>query len=93
VHRPAPSISKALIALTKSLPSHSLDRIRVNAICPGPVTRHDECRSLTRDCAHGRMIDPRSADERYLVSDAASMVTGVAIDGGKSLGVPPKNHQ
>jgi len=28
----------------------------------------------------------------YLVSEAAAMVTGtsIAIDGGKSLGVPPK---
>jgi NAD(P)-dependent dehydrogenase (short-subunit alcohol dehydrogenase family) len=43
--------------------------------------------------AHGRMISPEEVAEAilYLVSDAAAMVTGtaVAIDGGKSLGVPP----
>ena len=43
--------------------------------------------------AHGRMITPEevAAAVLYLVSDAACMVTGtaVAIDGGKSLGVPP----
>ena len=43
--------------------------------------------------AQGRMIDPGevAAAIFYLVSDAASMVTGtpIAIDGGKSLGVPP----
>lgn len=41
----------------------------------------------------GRMIDPEevAAAILYLVSDAAAMVTGtmIAIDGGKSLGVPP----
>jgi NAD(P)-dependent dehydrogenase (short-subunit alcohol dehydrogenase family) len=44
--------------------------------------------------ALGRMIRPEEVAEAilYLVSDAAAMVTGtaVAIDGGKSLGVPPK---
>lgn len=44
--------------------------------------------------AHGRMISPEEVAEAilYLVSDAAVMVTGtaIAIDGGKSLGVPPK---
>jgi NAD(P)-dependent dehydrogenase (short-subunit alcohol dehydrogenase family) len=43
--------------------------------------------------ALGRMISPREVAEAilYLVSDAAVMVTGtaIAIDGGKSLGVPP----
>lgn len=43
--------------------------------------------------AHGRMIHPDevAAAILYLCSDAACMVTGtpVAIDGGKSLGVPP----
>ena len=41
-----------------------------------------------------RMISPREVAEAilYLVSDAAAMVTGtcIAIDGGKSLGVPPQ---
>ena len=43
--------------------------------------------------AHGRMISPEEVAQSilYLVSDAAVMVTGtmIAIDGGKSLGVPP----
>jgi NAD(P)-dependent dehydrogenase (short-subunit alcohol dehydrogenase family) len=44
--------------------------------------------------AHGRMITPVEVAGAvlYLVSDASLMVTGtaVAIDGGKSLGVPPR---
>ena len=44
--------------------------------------------------AHGRMIRPEEVAEAvlYLVSDSACMVTGtaIAIDGGKSLGVPLK---
>jgi NAD(P)-dependent dehydrogenase (short-subunit alcohol dehydrogenase family) len=43
--------------------------------------------------ASNRMIAPREVAEAvlYLISDAARMVTGtsIAIDGGKSLGVPP----
>ena len=44
--------------------------------------------------AYDRMISPEEIAESilYLVSDASVMVTGtaLAIDGGKSLGVPPK---
>jgi len=44
--------------------------------------------------AYGRMITPEEVAEAilYLVSDAAALVTGTAIriDGGKSLGVPPR---
>ncbi len=44
--------------------------------------------------AFERMIEPEEVAEAilYLVSDAAAMVTGtdIAIDGGKSLGVPPR---
>lgn len=113
-HDPVYSISKgALVALTKSLAlSHSIDRIRVNAICPGPVgdtriinaelERSADPDQLARQIIHasplaaayGRMISPREIAEAavYLVSDAAVMVTGtcIAIDGGKSLGVPPR---
>jgi NAD(P)-dependent dehydrogenase (short-subunit alcohol dehydrogenase family) len=43
--------------------------------------------------AHGRMIAPEEVAEAiaFLVSDAASMITGavLALDGGKSLGLPP----
>jgi 3-oxoacyl-[acyl-carrier protein] reductase len=45
-------------------------------------------------CAFGRMITPQEVAQAvlYLVTDAAAMVTGtcIAIDGGKSLGVPPR---
>ncbi|RPI90249.1 MAG: SDR family oxidoreductase [Planctomycetaceae bacterium] len=112
-HDPVYSISKgALIALTKSLGlCHAPDRIRVNAVCPGPVEatrmmdssldaapdRHQAVRELiaaspfARAC--DRMISPDEVAQAvlYLVSDAALFVTGtsIAIDGGKSLGVPP----
>jgi NAD(P)-dependent dehydrogenase (short-subunit alcohol dehydrogenase family) len=114
-HDPVYSISKqALIGLTKSLAlCHSKDRIRVNAVCPGPVeetgmmnadlakaTDIDETRRqfisaspLAR--AWGRMITPEEVADSilYLASDASAMVTGtcIAIDGGKSLGVPPRS--
>lgn len=112
-HDPVYSTSKAaLIALTKSLAlCHAADKIRVNAVCPGPVCdtgmmnadleaaddpeamkqRFIAASPLAR--AYGRMIRPEEVAQAvlYLASDAAAMVTGtaVAIDGGKSLGVPP----
>jgi NAD(P)-dependent dehydrogenase (short-subunit alcohol dehydrogenase family) len=113
-HDPVYSTSKgALNAFTKSLAlSHALDRIRVNAVCPGPVSetgimdadlKKSSNPAATADQmvaasplakAHGRMITPEEVAQAvlYLVSDAAAMVTGtcIAIDGGKSLGVPPK---
>ena len=113
-HDPIYSTSKgALIALTKSLAlSHAGDRIRVNAVCPGPVgetgmmnadlakaadpkgeaQKFIDASPLAR--AFGRMIAPEEVAQAvlYLVSDFAAMVTGtsIAIDGGKSLGVPPR---
>ncbi len=114
-HDPVYSISKmALVGLTKSLAlCHSKDRIRVNAVCPGPVidtgmmnadltaafdptaTANQFIAASPLAKAHGRMIRPEEVAEAilYLVSDAACMVTGtaIAIDGGKSLGVPPKS--
>jgi len=113
-HDPVYSISKAaLVALTKSLAlCHAGDRIRVNAVCPGPVEatrmmdadldkapdREAAVRNLLAASplakAHARMISPEEVAQAvlYLVSDASQMVTGtaLAIDGGKSLGVPPK---
>jgi NAD(P)-dependent dehydrogenase (short-subunit alcohol dehydrogenase family) len=112
-HDPVYSTSKAgVVAFTRNLAlSHSVDRIRVNAVCPGPVSdtgimnadleaaddraaeaqRFITASPLAR--AHGRMITPEEVAQAvlYLVSDAAQMVTGtmIAIDGGKSLGVPP----
>lgn len=115
-HDPVYSTSKgALIALTRSLAlSHAPDRIRVNAVCPGPVrdTRiiQDDIHAATNPAALeqaiidaspicralGRMVtaDEIAASVLYLASDVAVMVTGtaLAIDGGKSLGVPPKVH-
>ena len=112
-HDPVYSTSKgALVALTKSLAlCHSVDRIRINAVCPGPV---GDTRMMNNDldaapdreamrsavigaspmaAAHGRMIRPDEVASAvaYLVSDEAVFVTGtmIAIDGGKSLGVPP----
>jgi len=113
-HDPVYSISKgALVSLTRSLAlCHAPDRIRVNAVCPGPV---GDTRMMNADLkaaedrqavakkmidasplarAWERMISPREVAEAvvYLASDAAAMVTGtmIAIDGGKSLGVPPR---
>lgn len=112
-HDPVYSISKmALIGLTKSLAlCHSSDRIRINAVCPGPVgdtgmmnADLDKAADRTATArqfiaasplarAWQRMITPDEVAQsiEYLVSDAAAMVTGtaIAIDGGKSLGVPP----
>jgi len=112
-HDPVYSISKlALSGLTKSLGlCHAKDRIRINAVCPGPVagTRmidleiaaSPDPKATVRKLiaaspaaqAHGRMItmDEVAQAVLYLVSDASTMVTGtlIAIDGGKSLGVPP----
>ena len=46
--------------------------------------------------AWGRMVTPEEIAETiaYLASDSAQMVTGtsIAIDGGKSLGVPPQRN-
>lgn len=113
-HDPVYSISKhAIVGLTKSLGlSHSKDGIRVNCVCPGPVSdtgimQHDLEQEPDPDAAaeriihasplarfHGRMVTPDEVADAilYLVSDAAAMVTGtaIAIDGGKSLGVPPR---
>jgi meso-butanediol dehydrogenase/(S,S)-butanediol dehydrogenase/diacetyl reductase len=111
-HDPIYSTSKgALNAFTRSLAlSHAGDRIRVNAVCPGPVSdtgimdadlaKTADRAALTQKMidasplakAFNRMITPQEVAEAilYLVSDAAAMVTGtcIAIDGGKSLGVP-----
>jgi len=113
-HDPVYSTSKvALLGLTRSMAlSHAPDKIRVNAVCPGPVqdTRivNDELDSSVDPLAvarqmidasplcraMGRMVLPAEIAQAvlYLVSDAALLVTGstLTIDGGKSLGVPPR---
>lgn len=112
-HDPVYSISKmALVGLTKSLAlCHAQDRIRINCVCPGPVSgtqliqenfetgedadvivqRLIAASPLAR--AWGRMMTPAEIADcvYFLSSDEACMVTGtaIAIDGGKSLGVPP----
>lgn len=112
-HDPVYSISKAaLVALTRSLAlCHSVDKIRVNCVCPGPVgdtgmvekeiaasadpesQRRKLIDASPLASAYERMIRPEEVAEAilYLVSPASQMVTGtaIAIDGGKSLGVPP----
>jgi NAD(P)-dependent dehydrogenase (short-subunit alcohol dehydrogenase family) len=112
-HDPVYSTSKgAMIALTKSLAlCHARDKIRVNAVCPGPVGDTGMMNADLRAApdpaalaqkmidasplakAFRRMITPEEVAEAvcYLASEAAAMITGtsVAIDGGKSLGVPP----
>ena len=114
-HDPVYSISKlAVVGLTRSLAlCHAKDKIRVNAVCPGPVGQTammdaDLDQASDRELAvtallkaspiahaEGRMITPDEVAQavEYLVSDAAAMVTGtmIAIDGGKSLGVPPRD--
>jgi NAD(P)-dependent dehydrogenase (short-subunit alcohol dehydrogenase family) len=111
-HDPIYSTSKgALNAFTRSLAlSHAPDRIRINAICPGPVAEtgimdadlakaadpaaaaHRMIAASPLAKAFNRMITPHEVAQAvlYLASDSASMVTGacLAIDGGKSLGVP-----
>jgi NAD(P)-dependent dehydrogenase (short-subunit alcohol dehydrogenase family) len=112
-HDPVYSISKmALVGLTKALAlAHAPDKIRINAVCPGPVGETgmiDELIDEAADpegmrqaiisaspmsAAYGRMESPQEIAQAivYLASEAATMVTGtcIAIDGGKSLGVPP----
>lgn len=110
---PVYCVSKAgLIMLTKALAlAHAHERIRVNAVCPGPVertgmidrevassadpegTRRAKIDASPLGAAFDRMSWPEevAAAVAYLASDAAVMITGtvLAIDGGKSLGVPP----
>jgi NAD(P)-dependent dehydrogenase (short-subunit alcohol dehydrogenase family) len=110
---PVYSISKgALVALTRSLAlCHSVDRIRVNSVCPGPVgptammdaeinasadpeaTMQQIINASPMARALGRMSSPEEIAQSvlFLVSDASLMVTGtnIAVDGGKSIGVPP----
>ncbi len=112
-HDPVYSTSKlALTGMTRSLAlCHGPNKIRINAVCPGPVgdtgimdadlaTQADREAAIKQFIhaspiarAHGRMISPEEVAQSilYLVSDASQMVTGtmIAIDGGKSLGVPP----
>jgi NAD(P)-dependent dehydrogenase (short-subunit alcohol dehydrogenase family) len=62
-HDPVYSISKgALLALTKSLAlCHSVDRIRVNAVCPGPVR---ETRMMNADL--DKAADPVATAQQFI---------------------------
>ena len=116
-HDPVYSTSKlALQGFMRSLAlCESPNRIRVNAICPGPVSgtaiieadlakappgdRQETIMSFVRAsplcAANKRMVTPEEVAKAamYLASPASMMVTGtsIAIDGGKSIGVPPKS--
>lgn len=109
---PAYCASKAgLIMLTRSMAlAHAADRIRVNAVCPGPISNTrllEEYVSRTPDpaaarqalaataplaAAFDRLITPEEVAGLvlYLCADEAQMMTGaiIAIDGGKSAGLP-----
>jgi NAD(P)-dependent dehydrogenase (short-subunit alcohol dehydrogenase family) len=87
----------ALIHVTKQLALELSPRVRVNAICPGVVrTRLAEAlwkdyeQALSASTALGRIGEPAdvAAAVAFLVSDAASWITGEAmvIDGGQLLG-------
>jgi meso-butanediol dehydrogenase/(S,S)-butanediol dehydrogenase/diacetyl reductase len=72
--------------------------IRINAICPGPVRTSfipDPVASAA-STPLGRIAEPDEVATLavYLLSDAASFVTGTAmpIDGGKTAGVLPPPH-
>ncbi len=90
-----------VLALTRTLAVEWADAgIRVNAIAPGPVETHGAgSRLWDSDAARASIIDKlpmaRFGEERevadvatFLVSDAASYVTGVIlpVDGGLTLG-------
>src|SRR5579875_2145838 len=89
----------ALIHVTKQLALELSPRVRVNAICPGVVrTRLAETLwknnedALAASIALGRIGEPVdvAGAVAFLVSDAASWITGEAmvIDGGRLLGDP-----
>jgi NAD(P)-dependent dehydrogenase (short-subunit alcohol dehydrogenase family) len=112
-HDPLYSTSKGSVnAMTRSFAlCHGLDKIRINAVCPGPVTRTGIINDMLDSAADrekleraiiasaplcralDRMVTPEEVAQSiaFLSSSAATMITGtlLAIDGGKSLGVPP----
>jgi NAD(P)-dependent dehydrogenase (short-subunit alcohol dehydrogenase family) len=110
---PVYSVSKAaILALTKALAlCHAPQRIRVNALCPGPVggtrmmdqdlaaapdparRRREVVAASPLAHAHGRMatVEEMADAIGWLADPAHAFLTGtaLAVDGGKSLGVPP----
>lgn len=112
-HDPIYSTSKGSVnAMTRSFAlCHGLDKIRINAVCPGPVSDTGIINDMLDSAADraalektiiasaplcralNRMVAPEEVAQSiaFLSSPAAAMITGtlLAIDGGKSLGVPP----
>ena len=75
-HDPVYSISKAaVVALTKSLAlCHSVDRIRVNAVCPGPV---GDTRMMNADL--DRASDRRAAVAHFIAASPLADAYGRMI--------------
>ncbi len=89
----------ALIHVTKQLALELSPRIRVNAVCPGVVRTRlaealwkDHEDAVSASTPLGRIGEPVdvAAAVAFLVSDAASWITGEAMvmDGGRLLGDP-----
>jgi meso-butanediol dehydrogenase/(S,S)-butanediol dehydrogenase/diacetyl reductase len=93
------SASKAgILLLTQCMAlDFAADRIRVNAVCPGPtatrmvlgLTNAPDRERWARELPAGRMGEPQDAAKvvAYLASDDAAFVTGAAwvVDGGRLL--------
>ncbi len=94
----------ALIHVTKQLALELSPRVRVNAVCPGVVRTRlaealwkDHEDAVSESTPLGRIGEPVdvAAAVAFLVSDAASWITGEAMvmDGGRLLGDPQPFRQ
>ncbi len=98
-----------VVGFTKSLAlAHAHQRIRVNAICPGPidtpmlwgnfagVPRDEALPRILATCPDPRIasVDEVAATVVFLASDAARFINGVSlpIDGAKAAGVMPPHR-